>query len=350
VLDTTYALPNLRRHTARITSGTVTAGQQATATIDHDRREKIRRNHTGTHLLHHALRVVLGDHVKQAGSWVGPDRLRFDFSHYEAVTPEQIAEIERIANEQTLHNQPTRTFETTKDEAEALGAIAFFGDKYGDIVRVLEAGDTIELCGGTHVAATGDIGMVKVISEASIGSNLRRIEAFTGEGSIALLQRDERLLADVASLVGAQSDEVIAGVQRKLDEIKTLQTEIKGLRSQLAVARAAELAAIANDGVVVTQVDQLDPGELRELAIAVRQQPTVHTVVLVGETPSGGVGLVAAVPKDAEQPASVLLKDAAKAVGGGGGGKGDIATAGGKNPAGIQEALQIAAGAVADFR
>ncbi len=350
VLDTTYAIPNLRRHTAKVTAGTITTGQTARAAIDVERREKIRRNHTGTHLLHHALRVVLGEHVKQAGSWVGPDRLRFDFSHYEAVTPEQIAAIERIANEQTLTNRPTRTFETTKDEAEALGAIAFFGDKYGDIVRVLEAGDTIELCGGTHVAATGDIGMVKVVSEASIGSNLRRIEAFTGEGSVALLQRDERLLADVATLVGAHGDDVVSGVQRKLDEIKTLQAEIKGLRTQLAMGRASDLAAIANDGVVVTQVDQLDPGELRELAIAVRQQPTVHTVVLVGETPTGGVGLVAAVPKNAEQPASILLKDAAKAVGGGGGGKGDVATAGGKDPSGIQEALQLAAGAIATFR
>jgi alanyl-tRNA synthetase len=142
----------------------------------------------------------------------------------------------------------------------------------------------------------------------------------------------------------------VSGVQRKLDEIKALQGEIKTLRAQLAVGRATELAAIANDGVLVTQVDQLDPGELRDLAIAVRQQPAVHTVVLVGETPSGGVGLVAAVPKDAEQPASVLLKDAANAVGGGGGGKGDIATAGGKDPSRIQEALQLAAGAVADFR
>ena len=349
VLDTTYAIPNLRRHTARITSGTITAGQTATATIDVERRERIRRNHTGTHLLHHALRTVLGDHVKQAGSWVGPDRLRFDFSHYAAVTPEQITEIERLANAQTLANRPTRIFETTKDEAEALGAIAFFGDKYGDIVRVLEAGDTIELCGGTHVAATGDIGIVKVVGETSIGSNLRRIEAFTGEGSVALLQRDESLLGDIATMVGSQADEVVSGVQRKLDEIKALQGEIKALRSQVAIGRASELAAIANDGVVVTQVDQLDPVELRELAIAVRQQPAVNVVVLVGETPSGGVALVAAVPKGSQQPASVLLKDAAKLVGGGGGGKGDVATAGGKDPAAIPEALQAAATAVADF-
>jgi alanyl-tRNA synthetase len=349
VLDCTFAIPNLRRHTARIVNGSVSAGQSAQAAIDVDRREKIRRNHTGTHLLHDALRRVLGEHVKQAGSWVGPDRLRFDFSHYEAVTPEQIAEIEAIANAQTLASSSTRTFETTKDEAEALGAIAFFGDKYGDIVRVLEAGDTIELCGGTHVRSTGDIGMVKVVSEASIGSNLRRIEAFTGAGSVALLQRDETLISNLAGLVGTSPDELAEGVQRKLDEIKSLQTEIKGLRSQLAVGRATELAQIANDGVVVTRVDQLDPGELRELALAVRNQPDVHTVVLAGETPTGGVALIAAVPKDAKSPASLLLKDAAKAVGGGGGGKGDVAQAGGKNPAGIPEALAIAAAAIPSF-
>lgn len=349
VLDCTFAIPNLRRHTARIVDGTVTAGQTAHAAIDVDRREKIRRNHTGTHLLHDALRKVLGEHVKQAGSWVGPDRLRFDFSHYEAVTADQIAEIEEIANSQTLASIPTRTFETTKDEAEALGAIAFFGDKYGEIVRVLEAGDTIELCGGTHVRSTGDIGVVKVVSEASIGSNLRRIEAFTGAGSVALLQRDERLISDLAGLVGTSTDEVTNGVQRKLDEITSLQAEITGLRSQLAMGRATELAQIANDGVVVTQVDQLDPGELRELAIAVRNQPEVHTVVIAGETPSGGVALVAAVPKDSRNPAALLLKDAAKAVGGGGGGKGDVAQAGGNDPAGIPEALGIAAAAIPDF-
>ncbi len=349
VLDCTFAIPNLRRHTARIVQGTITAGQNAQASIDVDRREKIRRNHTGTHLLHDALRKVLGEHVKQAGSWVGPDRLRFDFSHYEAVTPDQITEIEAIANAQTLASRPTRTFETTKDEAEALGAIAFFGDKYGDIVRVLEAGDTIELCGGTHARSTGDIGMVKVVSEASIGSNLRRIEAFTGAGSVALLQRDEALIADLAGLVGTSTEDVAEGVQRKLEEIKSLQAEIRGLRSQVAMGRAVELAQIANDGVVVTQVDQLEPGELRELAIAVRNHPDVHTVVIAGETPSGGVALVAAVPKDSVNPASLLLKDAAKAIGGGGGGKGDVAQAGGKNPAGIPEALAIAAAAIPSF-
>jgi alanyl-tRNA synthetase len=346
VLDTTFALPNLRRHNARITEGSVTAGQTGTASIDVLRRDAIRRNHTATHLLHYALRHVLGDHVKQAGSMVGPDRLRFDFSHYDAVTPAQIKQIEDIANHETLGNMPTRIFETTKDEAEALGAIAFFGDKYGDIVRVLEAGSTIELCGGTHVRATGDIGTVKVVSESSIGSNLRRIEAITGDASVALLQRDEALIAEAAKLVGTQSEDLLGGVRRKLDEVKGLQDEIKALRSQLAAGRASELSEIAVDGVVVTQVDGLAPGDLRELAIAVRQTPGIKVVVLVGETDTGGVALVGAVESGNPKPASLLIKDAARAVGGGGGGKGDIATAGGKDPSGIPEALRIAAEAV----
>ena len=341
VLDTTLALPNLRRHTARITSGSVSAGQLATARIDVERRNAIRRNHTGTHLLHWALRHVLGEHVKQAGSHVGPERLRFDFSHYESVTEDEIEQIEQLVNAETLRNERARAFETTKTEAEAMGAIAFFGDKYGDLVRVLEAGPSIELCGGTHVSATGDIGMVKVVSESSIGSNLRRIEAITGDASVALLQRDERLVAEVAQLVGTTGD-VADGVRRKLDEIKQLQAELKQARAQLATGRASELAGGAADGVVVQRIDGLEPADLRDLAIAVRQQPSIRRVVLMGETPSGGVSLVAAVDPEQGFPAADLIKDAARAVGGGGGGKGEIATAGGKNPAGLDEALRIA--------
>jgi alanyl-tRNA synthetase len=342
VLDTTFALPGLRRHIARITSGTITAGQPATAEIDVDRRSRIRRNHTGTHVLHWALRTVLGDHVKQAGSWVGPDRLRFDFSHYAAVTPEEIEQIEQLANAETLANSPTRIFETTREEAEQLGAIAFFGDKYGDIVRVLEAGQSIELCGGTHVRATGDIGTIKVVAESSIGSNLRRIEAVTGEASVELLQRDERTIAEAARLLGTSSDDLVVGVRRKLDEVKALHDELKAVRGQLASGRATELAGAAVDGVVVARVDQVAPGDLRDLAIAVRQQPDISAVVLIGETPAGGVSLVATARPDSGRIASTLIAEAAKAVGGGGGGKGDIATAGGKDPGGIDEALRIA--------
>ncbi|HAP74618.1 MAG TPA: alanine--tRNA ligase, partial [Acidimicrobiaceae bacterium] len=157
VLDTTFALPGLRRHSARLRSGAIAAGETAVASIDVARRDSIRRNHTGTHILHYALRKVLGEHVKQAGSLVGPDRLRFDFSHYAAVTDDEIQRIEELANGEVLANATARVFETSKTEAEALGAIAFFGDKYGDLVRVLEVGNSIELCGGTHVRAAGDI-------------------------------------------------------------------------------------------------------------------------------------------------------------------------------------------------
>ncbi|MGB8860005.1 MAG: alanine--tRNA ligase [Ilumatobacteraceae bacterium] len=344
VLDTTYALPGLRRHTARV-DGEILVGDPATAVIDVARRNAIRRNHTGTHILHHALRKVLGEHVKQAGSLVGPDRLRFDFSHYEAVTADEIRRIEEIANAETLANAPARAFETTKDEATALGAIAFFGDKYGDVVRVLEVGSSIELCGGTHVRAAGDIGAIKVINESSIGSNLRRIEATTGENTVKLLQRDSAAVAEAARLVGAAPDEMVGGVQRRLDEIKALHDELKVLRGKLATGRAGELAEAAIDGRVVTRVDGLSPGDLRDLAIAVRQQPGVEVVVLGGVTDAGGVSLVAAVTPAAGKSAGDLIKDAAKAVGGGGGGKGDIATAGGKDLEGLDEALRIAAAA-----
>jgi len=338
--DTTYALPGLRRHIGRV-EGVVSVGQVAVAAIDGVRRAAIRRNHTATHVLHWALRTVLGEHVKQAGSLVDDQRLRFDFSHYAAVTDGEIEEIERLANAEVLANARTRVFETTKDEATALGAIAFFGDKYGEIVRVLEAGPSIELCGGTHVRATGDIGCVKVVSESSIGSNLRRIEAVTGANSVALLQRDERILAQTARLVGATAGDVVAGVQRRLDELKAAQDEIRALRTKLATGQAGDLAALATGGTLVRRVDGMNPGDLRDLVVAVRQRG-VATVVLGGVSPTGGVSLVAAVDPASGRQAADLLRDAAKAVGGGGGGKGDVATAGGKQPEGLDEALALA--------
>ena len=342
VLDTTFALPGLRRHVARITAGAVTPGQKATASIDDARRRAIRRNHTATHLLHAALRRVLGEHVKQAGSMVSDERLRFDFSHYAALTNDEVEQIEAIVNAETLANAPVRSYETSKDEALAMGAIAFFGDKYGDMVRVLEAGpNSLELCGGTHVRATGDIGTIKVVSEGSIGSNLRRLEAVTGSASVSLLQRDERTIADVARLVGAKHDELLDGVQRKLDEIRALQEELKTLRGKLAAGRAAEIAAGAVDGVIAARIDDLSPADLRDLAIAIRQQG-IAKVVLVGRSDTGGASLVAAVDPASGVQAADLIKDAAKAVKGGGGGKGDVAVAGGKDPAGLDEALAIA--------
>ena len=343
VSDCTNAIPGLRRHLARIVEGDIVAGQNVTATIDNTRRDAIRRNHTGTHILHWALREVLGDHVKQAGSLVDPDRLRFDFSHYAAVTPAEIARIEALANGEVLANESVRSYETTKVEAEAMGAHAFFGDKYGDIVRVLEAGrNSLELCGGTHVKATGDIGTIKIVSEGSIGSNLRRIEAVTGFGSVALLQKDSAMVAHAASLVGATADTLIEGIEKRLDEIKSLKDEIKSLRAKAAMSQAVELASTAEDGVVVTQIDGLNAADLRDLALAIRQQSGIRAAILVGVTDTGGVSLVAAASPDSGLEAGLLIKDAARAVGGGGGGKGDVATAGGKNVDGIAEAISIA--------
>ena len=341
VVDTTFALPGLRRHVARVVDGAVSAGQEATAAIDAPRRDAIRRNHTGTHVLHWALREVLGDHVKQAGSLVAPDRLRFDFSHYAPLTADEIERIETLANAEVLSNDPVRAYETTKSEAEAMGAIAFFGDKYGDIVRVLEAGrNSLELCGGTHVRATGDIGTIKIVSEGSIGSNLRRVEAVTGTNSVALLQRDERELARAAPLLGTSTDTLVEGIEKRLDENKALREEIKALRAKAATGRANELAASAVDGVVVARVDGLPTGDVRDLAIAVRQQNGVRAAVLIGATDTGGAALVAAVSPGSGLVAGDLIREAAAAVkGGGGGGKGDVAVAGGKDPSGIDEAL-----------
>lgn len=342
VVDTTFALPGLRRHVCKVVRGEVSEGAVVVAKINVEARTATRRNHTGTHVLHWALRTVLGDHVKQAGSLVSPDRLRFDFSHYESVTPEEIEKIEALANSQVLANTSVDAFETSKEEALAAGAIAFFGDKYGDTVRVLRAGASTELCGGTHVSATGDIGTIKIVAESSIGSNLRRIEAVTGENAVKYIQRTNDILQKVSVALGTKADDAVVGVARKLDELKAAQDEIKALRAELASGRASEMSAAAVDGLVVQRVDGLSANDLRDLALAVRQQQGIRAVVLVGETDSGGVSLVAATSPALKVNASDIIKDAARAVGGGGGGKGDVATAGGKNPAGIDEALHIA--------
>ena len=347
VLDTTFALPGLRRHTCSFVNGSIEVGQSAKASINVVAREATRRNHTATHMLHWALRQVLGEHVKQAGSHVSPERLRFDFSHYAPVSADEIEQIERLTNEQLIGNSDVRAYETSKDEATAAGAIAFFGDKYGDIVRVLEAGVSVELCGGTHVSALGDIGLVKVVSESSIGSNLRRIEAVTGTNAVEYVLSHHRTLSAAASLLGAQPAELVSAIQRKIDESKALGDELKSLRSAQATSRASEMAASAQGGVVVSRVDGVTPNDLRELALAIRQNSAIKIVVLGGVTDTGGVALVSTVSSAVSVSAGDLIRDAAKAVGGGGGGKGDIATAGGKDPSAIDAALELARSAVA---
>jgi len=347
VTDTTFALPGLRRHTCSVSSGSIEVGQTAKASINVVARDATRRNHTATHMLHWALRQVLGEHVKQAGSHVSPDRLRFDFSHYAPVSAGEIEQIERLTNEQLIANGPVRAYETSKDEATAAGAIAFFGDKYGDIVRVLEAGVSVELCGGTHVGALGDIGMVKVVSESSIGSNLRRIEAVTGTNAVEHVLANHRTLSAAAAMLGAQPSDLVSAIQRKIDESKAIGDELRSMRSAQATSKAGEMAASAQDGVVVSRVDGVTPNDLRELALAIRQNPIIKIVVLGGVTDTGGVALVSTVSSAVSIAAGELIRDAAKAVGGGGGGKGDIATAGGKDPSAIDAALDLSRAAVA---
>jgi alanyl-tRNA synthetase len=343
VLDTVAALPGLHRHIVRLTEGTIETGQVIEAAIDIERRDAIRRNHTATHLLHWALREVLGTHVKQQGSMVAPDRLRFDFSHFEPVTLEQVTAIEDLVNHDILANEPVRHFETTKAAAADLGAIAFFGEKYGDIVRVLEAGPhSTELCGGTHVRRTGDIGPVKVVSETSIGSNLRRIEAVTGTGPIERLRREEAELASAAERLGVPQTELLDGIDKRLAELRELRAEVKSLRSKLASGGAADLAAAAVDGVVVARVDGLARDDLRSLGVAVRDQPGIRAVVLIGAPEGGGVALVSAATADGGFDAGSLIAEAARTVGGGGGKNPELAVAGGKDPSRIDEALDQA--------
>jgi len=346
VIDTTFAAPGLRRHLIRITRGSFAQGERVHAAIDSAARAATRRNHTATHVLHWALREVLGEHVKQAGSLVAPDRLRFDFSHYEAVTAAEIRRIEQLANAQVIANSRVTANEMSKQAATEKGAIAFFGDKYGDVVRVLEAGSSLELCGGTHVSATGDIGPIKVVSEGSIGSNLRRIEAVTGENAVRYLLDLADNVASAADVLGAKPDDIVSAAQRAIDNAKALNDEVKKLRAANVLSQAGELAEKAADGALVTRVDGISPAELRDLAIAVRAKSGIEAVVLGGVSDSGGVALVAAVTPASGLKAGDLIKDAAKQVGGGGGGKGDIATAGGKNAAALDDALVTATKAV----
>ena len=349
VTDTVFALPGLRKHVGKLISGEIQVGQVVTATIDSDARNATRKNHTATHLLHHALRSVLGDHVKQAGSLVSPQRLRFDFSHYAQLSAQEVEQIEQIANAQVLANAKVDAYETSKDEATAAGAIAFFGDKYGEIVRVLKAGASVELCGGTHVSATGDIGLIKIVQESSIGSNLRRIEAVTGLNSVEYVSTLLNQVNVASEMLSTNSEALIETLARKIAEVKELGDEIKSLRSASARARAGEMILKNKNGVVVERVDGLAPADLRELAITVRLNPVIRAVVLGGITPTGGVALVAATGAGVKTPAGELIAQAAKKVGGGGGGKGDIATAGGKIVEALDEALKLSMLAAAEI-
>ena len=348
VLDTQYALPGvLTLHRCRVERGEIAETDEVVARIDGPRRDRIRRNHTATHVLHWALREVLGAHVKQAGSHVGPDRMRFDFSHFEAVTAEELDRVEQIANEEIITDAPVRHYETSKEHAAELGAIAFFGDKYGDVVRVLEAGEhSIELCGGTHVHALGFIGPVKIVSEGSIGSNLRRIEAVTGDAALERIHDEELELRTTAELLHVGPTEISDRVEKLLAQVKDLQTELETARARQAGAEAGDIAAGAVDRVVAQRRDGLESEDLRRLAIATRDALGSGVVVLAGVGADGAKpAIVVAVSRDlvdAGASAADIAKPAAKILQGGTGKDPSLAVGGGKNPAGVDEAVAVA--------
>jgi alanyl-tRNA synthetase len=343
VTDTVFGVPGQHRHLFDRIEGRIEVGDTVDAAIDVVRRAAIARNHTGTHLLHWAMRTVLGEHVRQQGSFVGPDRLRFDFSHYQALTDDEIARIEDLANAEVFSGAAVEHFETSMDEARSLGAIAFFGDKYGDRVRVLRAGEhSIELCGGTHVHALSEIGPLKIVSEGSIGSNIRRIEAVSGAASIGLLRVEQEIVREAAGLLGVPTGNMLDGLRRRLRETDELQSEVKALRAAAALGRSGELAHQAVDGVVIARVDGMSRDDLREVAMRLRGHDAVRAVVLGAALDGGGAALVAAVADGSGFNAAALIADGAKAIKGGGGRGDEFAMAGGKDAAALDDALDLA--------
>ena len=339
VIDTVAVLPGLHAHRAKV-SGEVLAGQQATASIDVERRKAIRRNHTATHLLHAALREVLGDHVRQQGSLVAPDRLRFDFAHHGPLTADELEAVLRRVNGQILVDDPVETTETSRREAEEMGAVAFFGDKYGESVRVVRSGSTsLEFCGGTHVDALGEIGQLQILSEASIGSNTRRIEAVTGVVAAERSLAQERLVARAAAMLKAEPDTLIEALERSFERTKLIEKERDQFRQAGRDAQVAELVDGIVGGALVAEVEQVSADDLRQMAQQLRDNNGLRAVVLGSVL---GEKVAVAVATDESLDAKALVVEIGPCVGGGGGGSPVLAVAGGKKPEGLAAGLDLA--------
>ncbi|MEP3561127.1 MAG: alanine--tRNA ligase [Marinobacter sp.] len=334
-------------HVGKLIEGELSPGQEVDARIDHDRRERTKRNHSATHLLHAALRKVLGEHVNQKGSLVDPDKLRFDFSHFEAVTPEQLKEIERQVNEQVLENTPVEIDVTDMETAQEKGAMALFGEKYGDVVRVLSMGSdrySVELCGGTHVSRTGDIGMMRITSESGISSGVRRIEAVTGFGALEWVDETDSTLRETAKLVKATRETLVDKVQQTLDRNRQLEKEIAAMKAKLASSAGSDLAAsavqVGDLKVVAAQMDGADRKALMETADQLKNK-LGEGVVVLATVEGGKVVLVAGVTKSAtgKVKAGDLMKHLCAQVDGKGGGRPDMAQGGGNDASKLAEAL-----------
>lgn len=348
VFDTQHPTPQLIAHRGRVKKGRVQVGDKVFLQVDPKYRQKTRLNHSATHILHSVLRQELGPHVRQAGSLVAPDRLRFDFNHTGAIGEEKLAAIETAVNQHVRENAEVSIREVKYDEAIREGALAFFGDKYGDRVRVVKIGDiSTELCGGTHVHASGEIGLFKLHFEGGVAAGVRRVEAFTGEGALDLMHSYEDRLREIGALVRGSPEDAADRVRRLVEHQKELEKEIERLRGQFEQDQVRELLAKqrAIDGakVLISQVDNLDAKQLREIADRLKEKLGSGVIVLAsaGET---NVNLVATVTKDLTKRyhAGNIIKELAAMLGGGGGGRPDFAQAGGKQPAKIIEVLRRA--------
>ncbi len=333
-------------HRGQLASGTLRVEDALHAQVDGARRAAIRLNHSATHLLHTALRKVLGTHVTQKGSLVAPDRLRFDFAHFQAVSNAELASIERLVNAEIRANAEAQTRLMAYDAAVAAGAMALFGEKYESEVRVLSFGDfSVELCGGTHVSRAGDIGLLRIVSESGVAAGVRRIEAVTGEGALDYVARSEALLRDVASLVRGSRDDVADKVRESLERIRAQEREIRALKDKLASGQGTDLAAGAVDvqgtKVIAARVEGADSNSLRTAVDQLKSRLGSAIIVLAAVESPDKVLLVAGVTPDrvALIKAGELVGAIATLVGGKGGGRPDFAQAGGNNPAALEAAL-----------
>jgi alanyl-tRNA synthetase len=333
-------------HIGRVSEGTIRVGELVSAQVDGDRRRAIALNHTATHLLHAALRRKLGTHVQQKGSLVAPERLRFDFAHFQALSPAELTDIERLVNAQIRRNAPAQTQLMGYESAVAAGAMALFGEKYDKDVRVLRIGDfSMELCGGTHVQRAGDIGLFKIIGESGVASGVRRIEALTGETAIEYVEQSDGLLKDLAQIVRGSREDVKEKVQDVLERIRQMEKEVRTLKDRLASGQGADLAsgAVEVQGVkvVAMKVEGADVGALRSAVDALKDRLKSAVVVLASVESPEKVVLVAGVTADqtARIKAGELAAAIAAKLGGRGGGRADFAQAGGNNPAALDAAL-----------
>jgi len=334
-------------HIGTLLEGRIRVGDELEAEVDGVRRQATALNHSATHLLHAALRKVLGTHVLQKGSLVAPDRLRFDFAHFQALTPEELIEIERLVNAQIRANLPAETRVMDYEGAVAAGAMALFGEKYDKEVRVLRLGDfSQELCGGTHVRRAGDIGLFKIVSESGVASGVRRIEALTGEGALEYVEQNDTLLRDLGVLVRGSREEIADKMREQLERTRQMEREIRTLKDRLASGRGVDLAAAAVDvqgvKVVATKVDGADAGTLRSAVDQLKDRLKSAVVVLASVQDAAKVLLVAGVTPDQTSriQAGELAGAVAALVGGRGGGRADFAQAGGSKPEALDAALE----------